>query len=40
MGVDTIIEDNFWMLEVDMSQLRDTFLVEQQHYINAVKTSQ
>ena len=40
MGVDAIADEDWWMLEVDMDQLRDTLLLEQQYWIHAVEAAQ
>ena len=33
MGVDAIAEDNRWMLEIDMEEVRESTLMEQQYWL-------
>ena len=40
MGVDTIANEDRWMLEVDVDQLRNTSLSEKQYWIHAVEAAQ
>ena len=39
MGVDAILDEDWWMLEVDVDQLKNTSLSEQQYWIHAVEAA-
>ena len=39
MGVDAIAEEDRWMLEIDMEELRESTLAEQQYWLYAVEAA-